>query len=335
MKNIFLNIDKEYINTKIKDAISNEKVNNLRLFVTSNESKLSVTLSPDKTNYTAYHGLHPSFDEDMLKSFLEKNSVNDHLEFWKSINNLQNGDISYMNLIFHKDFWSLNQDNEKLLDLFSENKIPELNEILLGRSILHMASHFGFILKFKDKSMKHSFENHVKDLLKNLLIDDQSSINLKIEDEQVSFYGILPQEIIKSISLKYSFFVEDDILFIEESTSKNYLTELFSFKKDFLHHFKLIDCSVYYSGVMPRVMGIQLQDNYNVSKEIKPVMIYVSRTTYATVDFMDNPKILKHDFFDFYRKSQMLEFDNYEDNLQKNIYMIALANMKSKTLINI
>lgn len=287
-----------------------KNVNNIKLVTTNNESKLSVVLSPDEQAYMGYHGLHPSFGENELRDFLKTDNINDGNIFWEEIKLLQKKDPYKMKLILHKDFNKMKELDKSDFEFFDKERISDLELILLGRAILHMASHFGFIFRFKDEKIK-------EDILKCARLYRGEYLKIEASDKNILFKGILPKELIEMLSEKYSYCIDKNELLITEYNSSNSLSDILSFKKDFSNHFKMLDTNVYYSGVMPKVMGVEIKDNYNRANEIKTVILHVARTTYATVDFMDNPGTLKHDFFDNDRKRKMIEFDNYEDRIQQ------------------
>ena len=79
--NYIQNINKELIellkdekveDEKAEDEIGSDgKVNNIKMILGTDESKISITLKPDKLdNKSDYYGLSPSFSEDTLKDFL-------------------------------------------------------------------------------------------------------------------------------------------------------------------------------------------------------------------------------------------------------------------------
>lgn len=95
----------------------------------------------------------------------------------------------------------------------------------------------------------------------------------------------------------------------------------------------------YYSGVMSRVMKVEYKDNQASNALIKQIRFYVCKTTYATVDMMDNTSILQHPFFNESlhnrnTRSLMIEFDHHEDRCHLNLYHSKPGAENERLLLN-
>jgi len=331
MKPLFKDYTIQKMNEDISEMIKNDKVNNLKLFVASDEAKLSVTLKADDNYNEKYHGLHPKFDDKALLNFLSSNTpkINNSDNFWSIIKTEQEKN-RYMNLITYND-------EIKIGDVVITERIKkELEEALLGRAILQMASHFGFRFKV-DKEIIEELQLYLAQIWdeyaeefaqteinkdKNIMKPQYWQIN--IDKSYVDFLGIWPLEIIKRIENKYQIYSDNSEIpqIVKSSNGNNKrISEFLTFNASYIQHFRLRTSSVYYSGVMPRVMKIEYNDSSTSSNNVKYLIFHVVRTTFATVDFMDNPGIIHHPYFinkemDGSRYELMIYFDNHEDMIQ-------------------
>lgn len=296
----------------------NNKVNHLEMFVaTMEDDKLSVTLKPEINSNHQYHGLHPKFDETMLRLFLKKLKINSASEFWKSVEELQNQDVGLMNLIIP----NTDLHEEYLIKLHEDKEYKNELEInLLGSAILQIGSHFGYCLYAENKAI-------YDDIIAFLLDRCSDTTTCFISNDktlEVKLFGIWSHNYIENICTYFDVICEDNKLIVKRSdklsTNNNYLCRLLSFKEDWEKYYKLITSDVYYSGVMPCVKKIDYEVDTSYSNRVKYVVFNVVRTTFATVDLMDNAEIMKHDFFiqDSSKNYQkcLYEFNHYEDYLQ-------------------
>lgn len=343
MKDIFKDYSLQQFNRDISGLIKSEMVNHIKLFTATDESKVSVVLKASR-NKTFYYGVHPAFSEQrMLSIVFNKNTIN-ACDFWNIVckeqadkKRFQLGDLSNID-----DDFGLKQS--------------ELETILLGRSILQMASHFGFRLQCKgsivkelkqsiaelwrEGSPKSKFNSHTEYFNKEKTFFCQWGVNKK--GTYIDFLGIWPREIIEQLdrkfAIRFSVCKGSTELFIEEksivnSTSENYVTlnNLYgmitgSDNLNLGNEFRLRDGNIYYSGTMPRVKRIDYNTDHPSSEQIKYLIMEVERTTFATVDCMDNPIIMLHPFFSKTFKERvlydyLLDFDRYEDMVQAtNLY---------------
>lgn len=326
MSKLFSDCSLYAFNNQIKTMIAGDVVNNLKLFVASDEAKLSVTLEKKITENDEYHGLSPKFDNEELKNFLEDFYLCG--EFWKQVQAIQEKD----SLFSINQFSDLMKETETEMKKICSDK-NELEILLFGRAILQMASHFGYKLKLE----KNQVEKFKEDLIKitKEACDISFTVTKKTENDisetifwqikegkedygEVIFKGIWPLEMISKISQLYDIKEADGelIIFAKDSYGGgNSLESLLLLKKP--KSFTLVSGDVYYSGVMPRVLSIRYNENPVESGNVKYLVLEVGRTSYATIDFMDNPIILNHPFFaEGSKKETMIRFDEYEDLIQ-------------------
>lgn len=316
MGSLFKNYSIQKMNKEIGEMIQDDHVNNLQIFTASDQAKLSVTLKPMREYDQQYHGLHPKFDDKRLYDFLFRSEDKGEKDFWERIEKEQK-DHHYMNLIVPGD-----------------QSDAEIEEILLGRAVLHMASHFGFRFKADDRLLE-TIQGKLAGLWKT------SKESLKTPYWQIDankgfidLLGIWPDEIIKALDQAYKIYENDiDELVLEPCDSSIFsrrkamsLQEFLTFQPEYKTHFKLRTSTIYYSGVMPRVMKIEYIDDPIAASDVKYLVFHVARTTFATVDFMDNPSLIQHPFFvdgkkNHARYDEMVAFDLREDQLQeKHLY---------------
>lgn len=305
------------LNKDLSELVKDKKVNNLNMFVAAErKGKLSVTVKPDQSKKEIYHGLRPDFDEDGLRLFLKNLKSNNAIDFWNAIEKIQR-DNKIMNLIIPDFLTDKEVKEDYLLQLINNQKLKENLELnLLGKAVLQMVSHFGYEIVAEDKETYNSFKTELSDILKlNSLFYQCDEKN-----KTVKLLGILPEQIIVTLCEKFDIDITKDKLVLkicERNKSNNNLYELLTFKKDSdLVHFKLVTSDVYYSGVMPCVKGIEYEKNASLSDKVKYIVFNVVRTTYATVDAMDNSNVLEHPFFNEEPRAVLTKFDNYEDILQ-------------------
>lgn len=334
MDALFKNYSLEKLNDEIDKMISgnSNKVNHLKMFAASDGKKLSVTLLPAKDFAYRYHGLHPSFDADKLINFLDK-GINSSCEFWKQIGDLQENH-HYMDLIDVKNCIKLNGKTFNL---------DKIKTSLLGRAVLQMASKFGFRLKIENnfvcelrKILISAWRNvcdYYAQLVKEECDDDIFKTpywEINATELYVDLLGIWPIEAIEEIIKHCEVYSDEDKVFVIRKKCPNQdnpvLLKLLTFCSEYKEHFKLLASEVYYSGIMPKVIRIEANDDVIWSSDIKYLILHVVRTTFATVDFMDNPNIINHPFFHIckqgYRYKQMVYFDLHEDKVQ-NDYLYA------------
>lgn len=333
MNNLFKNIKLSDFNRQLDCMVKkdvherNEKqtvVNNIRLLAASDTSKLSVTIKPDNNNVEKkdfYFGLHPSFDDEKLITLFNNINLHEGDNFWKIVESNQK-EHNYFSLGTGSDWQSFeNYSNNK----FSKECIETL---LLGRSILRMATHLGIELianKGDIKLFSDSLNEIWQKIYRKLNIEQSVIQNIldtyyKIDNSGViKILGIWPEEALKIFDETFQITYRDSkyiVSFKNRCQNKYNEYSLNDVQKLNLH---LVDGSIYYSGVLPRTLEINYLKNHTGSNNIKYISMIVQRTTYATVDMLDNPLSLFHlhiinssNYYDILKK-----FDEYEDNLQK------------------
>ena len=128
------------LNKEIQTIVQHNRVNHLKMIVAAEpKSKLSVTLHPMHETLDSYHGLHPNFNDRLLRLFLNDLQTNSDIEFWTNVHAIQKN-LKLMNLIV--------SDDNPLFTQHSPSK-EELEISLLGKAILHSASHFAISLQMR------------------------------------------------------------------------------------------------------------------------------------------------------------------------------------------
>ncbi len=327
----------KYLHSEIKEE---RAVNNIHMFTYKGDSKLSITLKPLIEKKDVYHGLHPKFDIEYLLSFIfsEYNNVNSAECFWRNVFKLQESQV-LMNLIFDKG------EDISILDIIEDT---DFLKVLLGRAILQMSSHLGFKIRATDGVAKAFIDsaysewgkrtdyfelfnnNDVKE--KNLFWKYDSSAG------EMWLLGIWPIDIIDLLGKEYSIeVVKDELVLnklnIDGGSNINLFQTVLTFEKDYLKYFELYN-DVYYSGVMPKVRKI-IYPNNKLPNDVKNIRFDVVRTTFATIDFMDNPLIIKHPHFKQHieKFDLMMKFDNYEDIIQQK-YLYSDVEKKNMMIMN-
>lgn len=320
---LFLYRVNEYLHSKIEEE---RAVNNIHMFTYKGDSKLSVTLKPLLEKENKYHGLHPKVNIEYLINFIssEDNNVNDAECFWRNIFRLQENH-GLMNLIIDEGEDISNLDILKNLDFI---------KVLLGRAILQMSSHLGFKIKISDEGVARRFIDRVySEWIKRTDYFDLFADNISKEKNlfwkydssigEIWLLGIWPIDIIDSLDKEYSIEVDRDDLVLKklnvDDTGKvNLFRIVLTFGKDYLKYFDLYNNNVYYSGVMPKVRKIIYPDSKFLN-DVKNIRFDVVKTTFATIDLMDNPLIISHPYFkqDMEKYDLMRRFDNYEDIIQQ------------------
>ncbi|SDY66248.1 hypothetical protein SAMN05660462_00583 [Proteiniborus ethanoligenes] len=313
MQDLFCKYSLYELNEDMQKFIEGHKVNNLKMFIASEKSsKLSITINPDKSTDDMYHGLHPRFDEEQLRLFLDKLTSNDVKSFWEAIDEIQNQDIKLMNLIFSES----EVEENFLIEIIEDEKLKENLEIsLLGKAVLQMASHFGYRIYIDEKNIYDEFKSYINSFFKGSKI----FFDYCDKTKEVKLLGIWPKDMIGKLCLEYYLDQQEGKLILKKGKKEihdNFLYLLLNFEGEWESFFTLLTSDVYYSGVMPCVKKIDYEINPSLSQKIKYLVFNVIRTTYATVDTMDNSQILKHPFFEGEHGERLAKLDNYEDILQ-------------------
>lgn len=315
MRNLFNQFSLEELNRTLRTLNSQNKVNNLKVIAAiDKKNKMSVTLKPRLTNGNEYHGLHPKFDEDELFDFLDNKQINNPHSFWRNIQH-NTYDFKPMNIIMpdKSDFLSFIAGH-----LGNEISKEVVEESLLGKAILQMSTHYGFKLYFSNKELGSEFQNVLSKL------DEIVHINYSLHEDSIDIKGIWPESAIKELSLLFDIDIETNNasksqISLKRNTTKgpNKLLNILSFKDEWRQFFSLTGNYVYYSGVMPCVRQLSYELDPSYSQNIKYVSLEVVRTTFATLDMMDNSTILKHTFFERQYKEVLNLIDFYEDTIQQ------------------
>ncbi|PTQ85954.1 hypothetical protein C8U37_10257 [Trichococcus patagoniensis] len=353
------NFDLLSFNKQLKDQLAEvtkeKEVNNMKLFVMNDEAKVSVTLEAKYEKMDYYHGLSPKFDEVKLKEFLfpeNTNSedcgfeINNPDNFWRKIKVEQNKH-EYVNL-FVKDGWTKDKKSNSIT-IGSYCQLPdEMHITLLGRAILQMATHFGFSVKLSAQDQRE-FLQILKDCFSGIIEfpkefrkeDYKNSLYWQFNDDFSVIYikGIWPLSVVNEITQRYD--CQNNTLILKScgGNSSGELFSLLTFDKANIDKYHNNFDNVYYSGVMPKVIKIRYEEKPTAADKMKYIVFEVVRTTFATVDMLDNPAILSQPFFqskvedsetnDLKRSELMMNFDQHEDNIQNEYLYNPEYNPKS------
>lgn len=316
---MFSDLTIDDINQYLREALRDKPVNVFNLFLLKEKgTKLSVTVAPKAEFLDRYHGLHPEFSEEALKIFLFEKQVTDSESFWETMIHLKRSNgTGFMDLIMLEDTSSPFSD------------LSHLKDILLGRTILQMALNYGFVVYVPDLSTLERFKKDLGQICKAHGTDISLFLNAKQEEKQkylkVKLLGIWPKSLIESIGKIYDFNFDEKSNRLKlrvkdqsKHSNEGLLKKVLSFKEK--DYYQFVGNGSYYSGVMPRVMGITYKDRQASNDTIRHLSFSVCLTTYATVEMMDNSRILLHPFFVDNHENQLLmrDFDDYEDSLQKD-----------------
>lgn len=168
MKDIFKDYSLNQFNKDISGLIKDEAVNNIKLFAATDEAKLSVVLRPSKDK-SFYHGLHPSFSSEEMMDLLFKRKGISNKDFCNIISKEQT-----------ENSWFKVSDFSGLDTGFDLNQ-SELETLLFGKSILQMASHFGF--RFQ---CKKTLAEELKKIIARLWREETGKLNYKLNRDYFS-----------------------------------------------------------------------------------------------------------------------------------------------------
>ena len=327
---------------QLEKVTKEKEVNNMKLFVMNDEAKVSVTLEAKHEKADYYHGLSPKFDEVKLKKFLfpeNTNSedcgfeINKPDDFWRKIEVEQN-DHKYLNL-FYKGGWTKDAKSNSITIGSHCHNIDEMHITLLGRAILQMATHCGFSVELPAqhqleflKILKKSFSGIIEFPEEFREEDYKNSLYWQFNDDfsVIHIKGIWPLSVVNEITKWYD--CEDNTLILKScgGNSRDGLFSLLTFDEANIDKYHNSSDNVYYSGVMPKVIQIRYEEKPTAADKMKYIVFDVVRTTFTTVDMLDNPAILSHPFFqskledsktvNLNRYELMMNFDQHEDSIQ-------------------
>ena len=292
------NLNAELLRAGLTQSVANE----IQLLVSSDNSKLSVVLETDK-KFMGYFGFQPQFDYEFLKRVLKEYDVSNPRCFWRAMDFYQNK-LNLCNLKYHK----------KASDYFG-GEFSRYEIALLGQGYLQMASNFGYSF-----SISQSVEVSLKKYLNRLFLGSSIEHRMYKFDEkrnEIHFLGVWSNTWLKALDKKFSILEDNNTIVITDSGKGSNFSEAFNDDYFIEKYYHLITADVYYSGVMPSVVRLQL-DRDNIESKVKYLTIQVVRTTFVTVDAMDNPDMIKHPHFYGQYKDVIQNFYNHEDEVQKN-----------------
>lgn len=328
MKNLFNHYTLADFNKDLLENIKHKQVNFIQLFTTVDEAKVSVVLKPNDSE--TYYGLHPSFTQEELQRVLNLIKAGDRQSFWETIFSEQD-----------KEKWFSLKESRVSHYPFSQN-VYYMESLLLGRTVLQMASHYGyrFICSQEDKDaikeMCYKLFNNIplNNAVTNDIPDKTFYYAVNKDTNEIDIRGVWPKPLLEELLSNSHIYLINGNLHISKDQPFSVLKDDFVSIEALLSYsftanrvpFRLLNSEVYYSGVMPRVIRIDYEDNHVTSSNVKYLSLEVGRTTFATVDCMDNPSILKHPYFEEVIEGEraydsLIAFDRHEDSVQeKHLY---------------
>lgn len=250
---------------------------------------------------SCYYGLDPSFSTNNIitsisnQAFFDEDSFNTFL-----LNN--------------KEFFSMHRNQQKYIDA------------VFAKVMLRMATRFGIIFYCEDQvffDLKIIFNEHAHLFIEEVTI--KYIIDEKKGSKGIVFLGGLMSSIIEILDKsKFAWQYDDNsqgLIIVYKKLGKGRLFKevykLFNYvmPPDII---KMCYGSVYYSGVLPRVLHISKENSYS-NPDVQTLKLLVERTTFATLDAFDNCSILKHPLLKQYYYC-LSDFESMEDEAQENLF---------------
>ncbi|ULG72705.1 hypothetical protein [Macrococcus brunensis] len=298
----------EDINQYFNHSSIHVEPNYIQLVTHCNEyHKLSVVGETDQLKYSEniYHGIHPIISPILLKKFFKNKAILNIHQFWNEVKNLEK-----------------EHNHIKLCNLPSADSVIEFS--FLGRAILRLAEHFSITLKINDtpdnlSCLINTIQNFKQDEHYFYSPYKFISFNLNNDVLTVKIKGFPPCSVINYFNDYLFIFNEKQKAFSNNIYGKSLKT--FYEDENTFRMFNINGNYVFYSGVMPRVEQIKIEENNKDAPHILYVKLLLGRTTFLTVDCFDNPATLDHPYFkgDYIKYGDALyQFDCIEDVLQEN-----------------
>ncbi|MCE4955665.1 hypothetical protein [Macrococcoides caseolyticum] len=238
--------------------------------------------------------------------------------FWEKTRNIY---YTYLNEYKLSNFPLTTEDIDRLG--ISQD---EFNIMMLGRAIIKLSQNYGVRIELKslpnakniiDKitSIDHQLNNMTYQTFNPIVeIIDQENMTILIK-------GFLNELILKELDSHTKYKV------VKKENNHTYVPDingdtLINIFKD-ANHFKYAELTgnhIFYSGVMPRVEQVIINNNKD-TPHLDFVKLILGRTTFMTVDVMDNPTVINHPFFNIIFNNRTIstilqDFDSIEDKLQ-------------------
>lgn len=255
----------------------------------------------ETTDIRYWYGLHPHISVDKIFKAISEKAFYNSSNFEKFLSE-------------HKDFFTISE------------KYIRYAKALFAKTIVKMLTNFGVKLKADRDAfdyIKRKFEEASPLFLADVNYD-LSRENDKSKDLYVKFLGALTEDTYLFLKNCSELVVIDDT--IKLANNKNFkgsksLSDFLIEKetgKNSAAQFVLVKGTAYYSGVLPRITKIENLDQKIANNSLRSYSLHFERTTYATMDALDNSYIKNHPLLANY-KSLLNEVDSEEENCQQEI----------------
>lgn len=225
-----------------------------------------------------YHGLYPMFTSDVIKELIELGAFRNMTTLCAFLSKNTN----YYTWIFN-----------------SKENAPKDSSYLQEHyiyTIIQMASNFGYSFTFKNEKTYELFCSKIAQE-DNLFIKNvtYSISGPKKNKHSVSLKGGPSDKLLKVLSQEFTIDGNGNITTLNQGEVSKFST--FYDDGGYSKNNAVMISSNYYSGVIARLMDLDIplsaEDGNN---NIRTIKLFVGRTTYATLDAMDNAHMLNHPF---------------------------------------
>ena len=208
------------------------------------------------------------------------------------------------------------------------NSIKEYAKALFAKTIVKMATNFGVILKTDKgafKKIKEFLQQNGSPFINDVSIDIPDEKRLaEAETPYIKFLGGLTSEAYEFLQSEKCLVVREGILIYSENkllsdyTLGDYLLDKENGFGKGVADFVLVKGKAYYNGVLPRVTEIIDMNQKIANNSLRSYKLVLDRTTYATMDALDNSYIQKHPLLEFYR-NDLTKIDREEEDYQQEL----------------
>jgi hypothetical protein len=200
---------------------------------------------------------------------------------------------------------------------------------IYAKTILRLASRFGICAYCRDKTKFIRFKEFLMVHTDCFILN----VSYKLSEENLAVFFLAGiSDVAAQCLTEGGYYLKDsEKLMITDYSEKNSIPfsnvySIFADKNKSHLEIQLCSGSVYYSGVMPRVLDIDLLNTYS-NPDVQTIKLTVERTTFATLDAFDYSDINSHPFLEPYR-TLIEEFDSHEDEVQNKYLFQSSADKK-------
>lgn len=315
-------MNKVPINEYIKNHESSILPNYARLVKSTTPNKKLSIVGECLTSYEdgVYFGYHPKINPEFLKNYYDKSNIEMDL-FWERTKNLYHS----TKLQYKLSNFPLSDEHLTKLKVTQD----EFNIYMLGRAIIKLSQNYGIRVELDNHDSAVEIIQQLIERDKQLQLSSydtyQSSIEIIDKEKAIILIKGFPHRTLLELLDQYAKFsvkaYRNHHVYTVDNQNGNSLIDIF---QD-INHFKYAELTgnhIFYSGVMPRVEGIIINENNKDTPHIDFVKLMLGRTTFMTVDVMDNPATINHPFFAKQENNRLIseilfEFDKYEDTIQE------------------